>query len=168
MAGWRIGFLHSAEKNVKEILKIHDSLVTCAPVISQYAAMAALDFADAEIDYFVYEFQRRRGLMCKYLNELAGFFSFCKPQGSYFIFPRVSERIKVKENYSQLDEAQNMSFSWRLAIDLLINARVAVVPGAAFGPAGENHIRLSFGRSKKDIDEAMKRIKKYLAAGRTQ
>jgi len=169
MAGWRIGFLHSDEENVKEILKVHDSLVTCAPVISQHAAMAALDFADNEIARFRYEFQRRRGLMCKHLSELGDLFSFQKPKGSYFIFPRLTRnytelsaelRRKLPFNFNQ---TLLKSTSWLFALDLLYNAKVAVVPGAAFGPAGENHVRLSFVRSKKDIDKAMGRIKKYLA-----
>jgi len=168
MAGWRIGFLHSDEENVKEILKIHDSLVTCAPVISQHAAMAALDFADNEIAKFRYEFQRRRGLMCKYLNELCDFFSYQKPKGSYFVFPRLTRsyaelsaelRGKLPSNFNQI---LLKSASWLFALELLYKAKVAVVPGAAFGPAGENHVRLSFGRSKKDIDKAMGRIRKYL------
>ena len=168
MAGWRIGFLHSDEKNIREMLKIHDSLVTCAPVISQHAALAALDFASKDINMFRYEFQRRRGLTCKYLNELADFFSYHKPRGSYFIFPRILKQSQTKidpeKHKKYLTPEQIKSPSWQFSLDLLYNARVAVVPGSAFGPAGENHIRLSFGRSKKDIDKAMGRIKKFLTS----
>jgi aminotransferase len=168
MAGWRIGFLHSDEENIQEILKTHDSLVTCAPVISQHAALAALDFAGKEIDMFRYEFQRRRGLTCKYLNELSDFFSYHKPIGSYFIFPRVLKypqtKVDAKKYKNYLTPEQMESPSWQFALDLLYQARVAVVPGLAFGPAGENHIRLSFGRNKKDIDKAMGRIRKFLTS----
>lgn len=146
MAGWRIGFLHGDEEIVKEILKIHDSLVTCAPVISQYAAMAALDFADKEIEKFRQEYQERHDLICRHLDELSDYFSYQKPNSSYFIFPKLLPK----------------GDSWRFAMDLLEKAHVAVVPGIAFGPSGENHIRMSFGRSEKDINEAMRRIKKFL------
>ena len=146
MTGWRIGFLHSDEENVKEILKIHDSLVTCAPVISQYAAIGALDFADKEVESFRQEYQRRRDLICRHLDELSDFFSYQKPNSSYFVFPKI---LKTKN-------------SWKFALDLLEKAHVAVVPGLAFGPSGEGHIRMSFGRSEKDINEAMRRIKQYL------
>lgn len=145
MTGWRIGFLHSDEENVKEILKIHDSLVTCAPVISQYAAMAALDFADSEIEKFRQEYQNRRDLICQHLDELSDFFSYQKPQGSYFVFPKLLPKRD----------------SWQFALDLLGKSHVAVVPGVAFGPNGEGHIRMSFGRSEKDIGEAFKRIKEH-------
>ncbi|MDP3015241.1 MAG: pyridoxal phosphate-dependent aminotransferase [bacterium] len=145
MTGWRIGFLHSDEENVKEILKVHDSLVTCAPVISQYAAIAALDFGDKEIEKFRQQYQERRDLICRHLDDLKDFFSYQKPNSSYFVFPKLLPKRD----------------SWRFALDLLEKAHVAVVPGVAFGPSGESHIRMSFGRSEKDINEAFNRIKKY-------
>jgi len=169
MTGWRIGFLHSDEENVKEIIKVHDALVTCAPVISQYAAMAALDFADQEIEEFRQKYQARRDLICQHLDELSDFFSYQKPQGSYFVFPRITridtDRNTDRHRYIRVDPFSNLcrSVSWRFAIDLLEKAHVAVVPGIAFGPSGENHIRMSFGRSEKDINEAMKRIKEYFS-----
>lgn len=162
MAGWRIGFLHSDEENISEILKIHDSLITCAPVIAQHAAMAALDFGDKEIKKFVDEFRNRRETMCGYLNELNNFFSYQKPQGSYYIFPKIKFAPKHKIVLDVLSQSQINSPSWQITLDLLYGAKVAVVPGQAFGPAGENHIRLSFGRSRKDIEQGMERIIKYL------
>jgi aminotransferase len=153
MTGWRIGFLHSDEENVKEILKIHDSFVTCAPVISQYAAMAALDFGDEEIKRFHYEFQNRRDLMRKYLNEMKNFFSYQNPEGAYFIFP------KILEPAYKIFQAKN---SWEFALKLLEKTKVAVIPGAAFGPSGEHHFRLSFGREEKDINKAMERILNFI------
>lgn len=162
MAGWRIGFLHSDEENVKEILKIHDSLVTCAPVIAQHAAMSALDFGDNEIKKFVKEFSERRKIMTDYLDQLSDFFSYEKPAGSYFIFPKIKFSAPHKRVLPSLSQKQIDSPSWQVALDFLYGARVAVVPGQAFGPAGENHLRLSFGRSQKDIKKGMERIIKYL------
>lgn len=146
MTGWRIGFLHSDEGNTSEILKIHDSLVTCAPVISQYAAISALDFADKEVEEFRQEYQHRRDLICQHLDELSDFFSYQKPNSSYFVFPKI---LKSKN-------------SWKFALNLLEKAQVAVVPGVAFGPSGEGHIRMSFGRREKDINGAMGRVKRFL------
>ena len=74
MTGWRIGFLHSDEEVVKEILKVHDSLVTCAPVISQYAAIAALDFGGEEVEKFRQQYQERRDLICRHFDDLKDFF----------------------------------------------------------------------------------------------
>jgi len=160
MTGWRIGFLHSDEENVREIVKIHDTLVTCAPVISQYAAMAALDFADKEIQEFREEYLRRRDLICSRLNDLSEFLSYQKPLGAYFVFPKMLFKTEADADTMRQSPFPK-SPSWNFALDLLKKAKVAVVPGLAFGPVGENHIRLSFGRSQKDINEAMERIKRY-------
>ena len=83
-------------------------------------------------------------------------FSYQKPNSSYFVFPKIT-RINADKHADKRG-----SVSWKFALDLLEKARVAVVPGIAFGPSGEEHIRMSFGRNEKDIDEAMKRIKEYL------
>ncbi len=180
MTGWRIGFLHSDEENVKEILKVHDSLVTCAPVISQYAAISALDFADREIEEFRRKYQERRDLICQYLDELSDFFFYQRPNSSYFVFPKIKADLRGlkadksltykyvgdKRGYISVNQRYNQrksaSLSWDFALNLLEKAKVAVVPGIAFGPSGEGHIRMSFGRSEKDINEAMRRIKETL------
>ena len=81
------------------------------------------------------------------MDDLSGFFSYQKPNGSYFVFPKI---LKTKA-------------SWKFALNLLEKAKVAIVPGIAFGPSGEGHIRMSFGRSEKDINEAMRRIKEYFS-----
>jgi aminotransferase len=169
MAGWRIGFLHSDEENIKEILKIHDSLVTCAPVIAQHAAMAALDYGDSEVAKFVSEFYSRREIMCAYFDEMKDFFEYQKPNGSYFVFPKMKQidtdfsLINTNKMDDNLRKKIQESDSWRFALELLYNAHVVVVPGLAFGPAGENHVRMSFGRSRNDIKEGMERIMKYLS-----
>ena len=155
MTGWRIGFLHSDEENIKEILKIHDSLVTCAPVISQYAAIGALDYGESDLNRFRREFNGRLNLMCDRLDDLKDFFVYQKPIGSYFVFPKI-----LPMAYKALGAKQGDS--WDFALKLLEKAKVAVVPGVAFGPSGENHFRISFGRSEKDINEAICRIKKIL------
>lgn len=170
MTGWRIGFVHSDEENISEIVKVHDALVTCAPTVSQYAAIAALDFADKEVKEFCRQYQERRDLICDYLDELPEIFSYQKPNSSYFVFPKILKtQINTDEKTDKHRENIRVnprsypckSVSWNFAIDLLNKARVVVVPGIAFGPSGEGHIRLSFGRDKKDIHEAMKRIKNY-------
>lgn len=145
MTGWRIGFVHSDVEIISEIVKVHDAMVTCAPVISQYAAMAALDFADRDIDRFRSEYAKRREITMTHLDDLSEFFSYQKPNGAYFVFPKLLPKRD----------------SWQFAYELLEKAHVAVVPGAAFGPNGEGHIRISFGRTEQDIDRAFERIKKY-------
>ncbi|MCD4761897.1 aminotransferase class I/II-fold pyridoxal phosphate-dependent enzyme [bacterium] len=146
MTGWRIAYLHSDEENVKEIIKVHDALVTCAPVISQYGAMGALEMADDDIKKFNTAYEKRRNITCGRLKKLSNEFSFVLPNSSYYVFP------KIKGNEKN---------SWEFSNDLLDKAQVAVVPGMAFGPSGEGHIRISFGRSEDDIEKAFDRIDKY-------
>lgn len=153
MTGWRVGYLHTAKHLAERILKVHDTLVTCAPVISQYAALAALEMKPQEWFLYREEYQQRRDLMCRNLSELKEYFSYAHPQSSYFVFPKLA-----KERFPEYTS------SYDLALDILEKVGLAVVPGMAFGPSGEDHLRLSFGRSREDITEGMTRLKKYCHA----
>ena len=163
VTGWRIGYLHSDEKVVKEILKVHDSLVTCAPVISQYAALGALEMKDEDLDWYMKEYAKRRDLICARLDRLANIFSYVRPEGAYFVLPKINPAVMdkyfadFKINPADLDKED---LSWRFALALLDKIQVALVPGIAFGPGGEGHIRISFGRSEADINRAFDRMEK--------
>jgi aminotransferase len=149
MTGWRVGYLHSDARNVREILKIHDALVTCAPVVSQYAAIAALEYGAEHIATFRKAFKERRDRTVEHLDALSHIFDYQKPEGAYFVFPRVKDTVGGARD------------SRRLALDILDNAKVALVPGVAFGPSGEAHLRLNFGRERSDIDTAFERLEGY-------
>ncbi|HKA53899.1 MAG TPA: aminotransferase class I/II-fold pyridoxal phosphate-dependent enzyme [Candidatus Binatia bacterium] len=149
MTGWRVGYLHSDARNTREILKVHDALVTCAPVVSQYAAVAALECGGAHIAAFRGAFKERRDRTLEHLDALSHVFDYQKPEGAYFVFPRVKDVVPWARD------------SRRLARRLLEEARVAVVPGVAFGPSGESHLRLNFGREPADIDAAFERLARY-------
>lgn len=149
MTGWRIGFLHSHKDNISEILKVHDSFVTCAPVVSQFAGIASLKYAEKDVKKFRDIFLKRRNITMNYLDELKDVFSYKIPNSSYFIFPKIKKQIKFSDD------------SWKFVLDVLNNAKVALVPGEAFGPSGEGHIRISFGREESDIHKAFYRLKKY-------
>ena len=149
MTGWRVGYLHSDARNVQEILKVHDALVTCAPVVSQYAALAALEYGQDHIAAFRQTFKQRRDLTLTQLDQLSHVFDYQKPEGAYFVFPRLKDVVAHAHN------------SHALAYDILEKAKVAVVPGSAFGPSGEAHIRLNFGRESDDITTAFERLTDY-------
>ncbi len=151
MTGWRVGYLHSDARNVQEILKVHDALVTCAPVVSQYAALAALEYGHEHITTFRQAFKQRRDLTLTYLDQLSHVFDYQKPEGAYFVFPRVKDVVAHAHD------------SHALAYDILEKAKVAVVPGIAFGPSGEAHIRLNFGRESDDITTAFERLSEYFS-----
>lgn len=150
MTGWRVGYLHTARPIAQRILKVHDTLVTCAPVISQYAALAALEMKPSEWKPYRDEYLQRRDLTCHALQALPEYFSYVQPSASYFVFPRLaSKRFK------------NYTTSHELAIDILEKVKLALVPGSAFGPSGEDHLRISFGRSREDIQEGLTRLSTY-------
>jgi aminotransferase len=151
MTGWRVGFLHAARERVDRILKVHDAMVTCAPVVSQYAAIAALELGDPFIEQFRAEFRRRRARILERLDALPHVFDYQKPNASYFAFPRVKDTVALARD------------SRALAMDILARARVAVVPGVAFGPTGESHLRFCYAREPADIDRAFDRLTDYFA-----
>jgi len=162
MTGWRVGFLHSDAKNIKDILKVHDCLVTCAPVVSQFAAMGALEGSeDNNIINFTEEFRKRRDLICGRLDKLKKYFSYVTPRGAYYVFPKINPKAFSKIKRAKDGKGNEVIDSWEFSVDLLDQAQVAVVPGFAFGPSGEGHIRFNFARSEKDINTAMDRIEKY-------
>jgi aspartate/methionine/tyrosine aminotransferase len=103
---------------------------------------------ETDLKRFLACYKEARDLVSARLDELSDYFSYAKPNSSYFVFPRM---------------LNNQMNSWELALDLLDKAQVAVVPGSAFGPGGENHIRINFGRNKQDINIAFDRINKYFA-----
>jgi aminotransferase len=150
MTGWRIAYLATHHDLAKKILGVHDVLVTCAPVVSQYAALGALEMAEEDLAGYHKIYKARRDLICRRLDKLTHVFEYQKPDSAYFVFPRIKEDI--------LRKMGEISDSKEFAIELLEKAKVATVPGAAFGPSGENHIRMCFGRSEEDINVAFDRL----------
>jgi len=153
MTGWRVGFMYASQKIIDQVLKVHDAFAICAPTISQYAALAALratDGKDGEGDRFiknlVYALDERRKLTCSRLDRLGALFSYQRPKGAYYIFPRI---VGTTMNAVEL------------ALRLLYEAHVISIPGNGFGPSGEGHIRLSFGGTEEEISRAFDRIEEW-------
>ncbi len=147
MTGWRIGYLHADEELIPQITKAHIPFAICAPVVSQYAALAALKGPQECVAEFREHYRAMRDLMCERLDRLPGVFQYAKPSGSYLMFPRIL-----------LDEGQD---SAAFCKKLLREARVSTTPGAAFGPTGEGHLRLSFCVTEEEIDKAFDRMEQY-------
>ena len=147
MTGWRIGYLHTHEEMIPQITKAHIPFSICAPVVSQYAALAALEGAQDCIVEFRNHYLAARNLMCERLDRLDHVFEYHKPDGSYLMFPK----ILMEEG---LDST---AFCKRL----LREARVSATPGIAFGPTGQSHLRLSFCVPEEMINKAFDRMEKY-------
>jgi aminotransferase len=156
MTGWRVGYMYAPQAVIRQALKIHDAFAICAPTISQYAALAALratNGKDGAGDRFVSDLtvalDRRRSLVCQRLDALGDIFSYCKPRGGYYLFPR----FNIKET------------STDFAVRILKEAKVITVPGSAFGPTGESHLRFSFGATEQELTECFDRLDKFFRAG---
>jgi aminotransferase len=154
MTGWRVGYMYAPSHFIDQVLKVHDAFAICAPTVSQYAALAALratNGKDGEGDRFIEELVSaldiRRQLTCRRIDRLSALFTYQKPQGAYYVFPRI-----VLPGVKSMD----------LALRLLYEAKVISVPGSGFGPTGEAHIRLSFGGTEREIDESFDRIEAWL------
>jgi len=146
MTGWRVGFVYTSAAVLDHLLKVHDAGAICAPTLSQHAALAALEGPQDCVAEFLSVLQGRRDLICRRLDRLDRFFSYVRPAGAYYIMPRWLP--------PGLD-------SMTLALRLLYEARVITIPGLAFGPTGENHLRLCFGGTEEEINEAFDRIEDW-------
>ncbi len=147
MTGWRVGYAVSSTEIIKQMKKAHIPFAICAPVASQYAALAALQGPQNCVEEFRQKYLSMRNLMCKKLDELSAVFEYHKPIGSYLMFPK----ILLKEG------ADSESFCKKL----LREARVSTTPGVAFGPTGESHLRMSFCVPKETINRAFDRMEEY-------
>jgi len=149
MTGWRIGYLHADEEFIPQITKAHIPLAICTPVVSQYAALAALKGPQDCIEEFRNHYQNMRNLMCQRLDKLDSIFEYQKPDGSYLMFPKIL-----------LEEGND---SAAFCKKLLKEARVSTTPGIAFGSTGEGHLRLSFCVSEDEINKAFDRMEEYFS-----
>jgi aminotransferase len=144
MTGWRIGFACAPAPLVEAMMKIHQYSILCAPIMGQDAAIEALERGDASVERMRAEYERRRNFVVSSLSE-AGL--ECRsPNGTFYVFPSVAG--------SGLDCRE-------FAMRLLREKKVAVVPGTAFGPAGEGHVRCSFATALDQIRIAMARIAEF-------
>jgi len=149
MTGWRIGYLAANQQLIEAMLKIHQYTMLCVPTMSQMAAIEALRSGEDDVDKMVKEYDRRRKFIVKRLNEI-GLPCF-EPKGAFYAFPSI--------------EATGMN-SEEFAERLLMEERVAVVPGSAFGQCGEGFVRCCYATSLANIEEALKRMGRFVKKNR--
>lgn len=147
LTGYRVGYAFTECGILDHMLKVHDALAICAPAISQKAAITALLGQNNSVSDFVKKLLKNREIMCGELDKLKDFFNYQKPKGAYYILARY--------NFPKIN-------SFDLALKILHAAKVITIPGGAFGPAGENHLRFSFACSPKEIEEGFRRLNKWI------
>jgi aminotransferase len=141
MTGWRIGYIFANRDLINEIYKIHDNLIVCPTAVSQYALLAALKHGRKITDFFCEEYAKRREVVYRYLSQTDKL-TYSPVDGSYYIFPKIK---KETDDYS-------------LAFRMIEKAKVAVVPGSAFGITGKNHFRISFAGKINELEEGLARL----------
>ena len=145
MTGWRLGYAAGPAPIIKQMTKIHQFAIMCAPTTSQFAAIEALENCDEDVRVMAEEYDERRRLIVDSLNHM-GLTCF-EPEGAFYVFPSIKKTGLTSEEFCQ---------------QLLMSQRVAVVPGNAFGECGEGFVRISYAASLENIIEALKRIGLFL------
>ena len=154
MTGWRIGYAAGPEEIIGAISKIQSQNTSNPTSISQKAAVAALTGDQHVVSMMVAEFEKRKNCIVEALNDIPGI-QCLMPGGAFYVFPNVSAL------YGRSYEGKKITNSTEFIEYLLDVANVATVPGAAFG--SDDHIRLSYATSLKNIEEGVRRIKDAVA-----
>lgn len=146
MTGLRLGYLVAPRDQMRKIQTLQQNLFICAPSIAQYAALEAIANGGEEIELMRQTYDERRRFLIKSLREI-GFVIHTEPQGAFYILA---------------DAKKFTNDSYKFAFDVLENAHVGITPGIDFGNNGEGFVRFSYANSIENIEEAMRRLNKYL------
>ncbi len=145
MTGWRLGYAAGPAPVVKQMTKLHQFEIMCAPTTSQYAAIEALKNCDEEIEAMREQYDMRRRLLVDGFNRM-GLTCF-EPEGAFYVFPSIRSTGLSSNDF---------------CMKLLETEHVAVVPGDAFGSCGEGFVRVSYSYSIAHLVEALKRIERFV------
>lgn len=145
MTGWRLGFSCAPEEISQAMLKIHQYSMMCAPTMAQYAALEALQNGRSDVVEMRKSYKRRRNYFVQSLTE-AGLNCHI-PGGAFYAFPSIEDTGLSSEQFAE---------------QLLLEERVAVVPGNVFGESGEGFVRCSYASSMEQLQEAIKRMKRFM------
>jgi aminotransferase len=145
MTGWRLGFVCAPEAISQAMLKIHQYAMMCAPTMAQFAALEALKTGRTDVEEMKKSYRRRRNYFVQSLNDLG--LTCHVPGGAFYAFPSIESTGFSSEEFAE---------------KLLLAEKVAVVPGNIFGESGEGHVRCSYATSMEQLQEAIKRIGRFL------
>ncbi|MGE0059755.1 MAG: pyridoxal phosphate-dependent aminotransferase, partial [Dehalococcoidia bacterium] len=149
MTGWRLGWVCAPTILVDAMMKVHQYIMMSAPTASQYAAIEALQSGEEDALGMVGEYARRRELVVKYCHEMG--LDLVEPRGAFYAFPSIDG--------CGLDDDM-------FAERLLLEEKVAVVPGSAFGEMGRGHIRICYAQNYELLEEALQRMSRFITRHR--
>ena len=145
MTGWRLGYVCGPKDIIKQMTKLHQYAIMCAPTNSQFAAIEALKNCDHEVEKMVSAYDQRRRFLMHAFREI-GLDCF-EPFGAFYVFPSIKKFGMTSEEF---------------ATRLLHEQKLAVVPGTAFGDCGEGFLRISYAYSIENLKEGLARIEKFI------
>lgn len=145
MTGWRLGYAMGPKALLKQMTKLHQYAIMCAPTLSQYAAIEAMRNCDVEVENMRQEYDHRRRLVLKMLTEM-GVPCF-EPKGAFYVFPCIKKFGMTSEEFAQ---------------KLLMEKHVAIVPGNAFGDSGEGFLRISYAYSQENLKIALGKMAEFV------
>ncbi|RNC29641.1 MAG: putative N-acetyl-LL-diaminopimelate aminotransferase [Candidatus Dichloromethanomonas elyunquensis] len=145
MTGWRIGYVAGHPDLILAMTRIHQYTIMCAPIMAQIAALEGLKAGDSAKKEMLLEYDRRRRILVNGFREM-GLTCF-EPLGAFYVFPDITATGLRSDEFAE---------------QLIKEEKVAVVPGTAFGPAGEGHIRCSYAYSTQQLLEALSRISRFV------
>lgn len=151
MTGWRLGYACAPEVILKQMLKIHQYAIMCAPTTSQYAAVEALKNGDKDVEEMRRSYNHRRRFLMNAFREM-GLDCF-EPFGAFYVFPCIKEFGMTSEEF---------------ATRFLMEEKVATVPGTAFGASGEGFLRISYAYSLETLKIAMEKLAKFITKLRNE
>jgi aminotransferase len=146
MTGWRVGYVCAPADLLEGIVKVHQYEIMSAPTVAQDAAVVALTGAEHDVQRMVGEYDTRRRMFVAGLNQIG--LPTAEPKGAFYAFPSIRPTGLSSEEFSER---------------LLHEQKVAVVPGSAFGPSGEGHVRCSLATSYEKLEQALGRIGDFVA-----
>ena len=145
MTGWRLGYVAAPKELCREMLKLHQYAIMCAPTASQFAGAEAMREGDGDVEYMRAEYNRRRIAIYEGLREIG--IESVVPEGAFYIYPHIGGYGLTSEEFCER---------------LLYEERCAIVPGTAFGEAGEGYARISYAYSTKHIADALEKIGRFV------
>jgi aminotransferase len=148
MTGYRVGYILAHKDLIDMIVKIHQYTIMCATTSSQYAAIEAVNNGDADIERMAESFRQRRNFIVKELNRIG--LKTHMPEGAFYVFPSIKVTGLGSEEFCER---------------LLDQENLALVPGNAFGQAGEGYVRISYAYSLDEIKTAIEKLEHFLNNG---
>lgn len=145
MTGWRIAYACAPESILKMMMKLHSYTMLCAPITGQIAALEAIKHGERDVEEMVSHYRQRRRLIVDGLNKIG--LACHMPSGAFYAFPSIKSTGLTAEQFAER---------------LLMEERVAVVPGTAFGAGGDGHIRCSYATSVEKLELALVRMGRFI------